>query len=65
MFYKKNLNFWSVRSFGKTKKPEHFRKLILNFFNSYYQYYRLRTAPRVDVRIVIGVAILLISIIQV
>uniref|UniRef100_A0A915MJH9 J domain-containing protein n=1 Tax=Meloidogyne javanica TaxID=6303 RepID=A0A915MJH9_MELJA len=33
-------------------------------YYNYYQYYRLRTAPRVDVRIVIVVAILLVSTIQ-
>uniref|UniRef100_A0A914GS90 J domain-containing protein n=1 Tax=Globodera rostochiensis TaxID=31243 RepID=A0A914GS90_GLORO len=33
-------------------------------YYNYYQYYRLRTAPRVDVRIVIAAAILLISIVQ-
>uniref|UniRef100_A0A183CAS0 J domain-containing protein n=1 Tax=Globodera pallida TaxID=36090 RepID=A0A183CAS0_GLOPA len=33
-------------------------------YYNYYQYYRLRTAPRVDVRIVIAAAILLISVVQ-
>ena len=33
-------------------------------YYNFYQYYRLRTAPRVDVRYVIVVAILLVSIIQ-
>ncbi|KAL3089973.1 hypothetical protein niasHS_006425 [Heterodera schachtii] len=33
-------------------------------YYNFYQYYRLRTAPRVDVRIVIAVTILLISVVQ-
>jgi len=35
------------------------------FYYNYYRYYKTRTAPKVDVRIVIAVTITVISVVQV